>query len=257
MNSSTNRTSSDTNPPANYGEGVDLIGTGSKMINMVIHDTAQGMLTTANPTPGLRQPHLLQRMERLGPRPWPRHLPATRRTTLKPVYDNIIFEQLGYGIHGYTTNGGLDYLDVEGNTSFDNGGISEYGWTTNILIGGLQVATSPLISANFTYNQVHGGMNNLGYNAGCTNPTLTNNYLDGGTALTVINCTGLSMTGNTFYGAISGFTQSQFPNNTYYSSRPTGVKTSCAPTPSKPAAPTSPFSTGIRTRPSVWTSARS
>ena len=32
------------------------------------------------------------------------------------------------------------------------------------------------------------------------------------------------MTGNTFYGSISGFTQSQFPNNTYYSSRPTGVK---------------------------------
>ena len=32
------------------------------------------------------------------------------------------------------------------------------------------------------------------------------------------------MTGNTFYGSISGFTQAQFPSNTYYSSRPTGVK---------------------------------
>jgi hypothetical protein len=32
------------------------------------------------------------------------------------------------------------------------------------------------------------------------------------------------MTGNTFYGSISGFTQSQYPSNTYYSSRPTGVK---------------------------------
>ncbi len=27
------------------------------------------------------------------------------------------------------------------------------------------------------------------------------------------------MTGNTFYGSITGFTQAQYPSNTYYSSR--------------------------------------
>ena len=32
------------------------------------------------------------------------------------------------------------------------------------------------------------------------------------------------MTGNSFYGGIAGFSQSQYPSNTYYSSRPTGVK---------------------------------
>ena len=32
------------------------------------------------------------------------------------------------------------------------------------------------------------------------------------------------MTGNTLYGSISGFQSSEFPANTYASSRPTGVK---------------------------------
>ena len=32
------------------------------------------------------------------------------------------------------------------------------------------------------------------------------------------------MTGNSFYGPITGFTQTQYPSNTYYSSRPTGIK---------------------------------
>ena len=34
----------------------------------------------------------------------------------------------------------------------------------------------------------------------------------------------MTITGNTFYGSIPASPQSQFPNNTYYSSRPTGVK---------------------------------
>jgi hypothetical protein len=224
MNSNPNRTSGNTSPPPNYGEGVHLIGPGTKLINMVIHDTAQGELTTAetnesygnliyyNGWDGSDRGH--------GHGIYLQH----QGTTPKPVFDNIIFEQHGYGIHGYTTNGNLDYLDVEGNTSFDNGGISTYGWTTNILIGGLQVANSPTIANNATYNQDLDGMNNLGYSAGCNNATISGNYFDSGTALTVINCTGVSMTNNTFYGSISGFTQSQFPNNTYYSSQPTGTK---------------------------------
>src|SRR5215472_10399462 len=182
MNSNPNRTSPNTSPPPNYGEGVHLIGTGTKLINMVIHDTAQGELTTSetnesygnliyyNGWNGSDRGH--------GHGIYLQH----QGTTPKPVYDNIIFEQMGFGIHGYTTNGNLDYLDVEGNTSFDNGGISAHGWTTNILIGGLQVASHPTITDNSTYNQDLNGANNLGYSAGCTSPTLTNNYLDGGTA---------------------------------------------------------------------------
>jgi hypothetical protein len=88
----------------------------------------------------------------------------------------------------------------------------------------MKVATNPNLANNSTYNSVHNGINNLGYSAGCTNATLTDNYLESGTALTMNNCTDVTMNSNTFYGSAVGFTQSQFPNNTYYSSRPTGLK---------------------------------
>jgi S-layer homology domain len=225
MNSNPNRISSSTTPPPNYGEGVHLLGVGDKLINMVIHDTANGTLTTSNTNEvygsliyyngwgGSDRGH--------GHGIYVQHA----GTDEKPIYDNIIFEQFGYGIHGYTEGGNIDYLDIEGNTCFDNGGPSAYAyWTTNILVGGLKVANHPTLIDNYTYNMAQAGMNNLGYDAGCTNATVTNNYFDGGTALKLVNCTGVTMTGNTFYGSLSGFTQSQFPNNTYYSSRPTGLK---------------------------------
>ena len=191
---------------------------------MVIHDADQGILTTANTN------------EAYGNLVYYNGYSGTDRghghgvyaqhqgTATKPIYDNIVFDQFGYGIHAYAEGGYLDALDFQGNTSFNNGGISPNGWTTNILVGGLRVATSPKLINNYTYNSVQNGANNLGYSAGCTNPTLTGNYLASGTALTMNNCSGVSMTGNTFYGSIAGFTKGQFPNNTYYSSRPTGAK---------------------------------
>jgi hypothetical protein len=223
-NTNPNRISSNTNPPPNRGEGTNLLGVGTKLINMIIHDTDQGTLTTDNTNEvygnvvyyngysGTDRGH--------GHGVYVQHV----GTTPKPIHDNIIFDQFGYGIHAYTEGGSLDYLDFQGNTSFNNGGIAPNGWTTNILVGGLQIASHPTLISNYTYNSDQDGANNAGYSAGCTNPTITGNYFDSGTALKIVSCTGISMSGNTFYGSISGFSQSQFPNNTYLSSRPTGVK---------------------------------
>ncbi len=40
----------------------------------------------------------------------------------------------------------------------------------------------------------------------------------------MVNCTSMSIDGNTFYGSIPGFSSSQFPANTYLTSRPTGQR---------------------------------
>ena len=224
MNSNPNRISGNTLPPPNRGQGTNLLGVGTKLINMIVHDTGQGTLTTANTNEvygnliyyngysGTDRGH--------GHGIYAQH----QGTATKPIHDNIIFDQFGWGIHAYAEGGYLDYLDFQGNTSFNNGGISPNGWTTNILLGGLRVATNPTLIDNYTYNTEQAGANNTGYSAGCTNPTITGNYFDSGTALKIVSCTGIAMTGNTFYGSISGFTQGQFPSNTYYSSRPMGVK---------------------------------
>ena len=244
-NTNPNRISADTLPPPNRGEGTQLLGVGTKLINMVIHDADQGTLTTSNTNEVYG--NLIYYNGYSGTDRGHGHgVYAQHQGTadIKPIHDNIIFDQFGYGIHGYAEGGYLDNLDFQGNTSFNNGGISPNGWTTNILVGGLRVATNPKLINNYTYNSVQDGPNNLGYSAGCTNPTLTGNYLASGTALTMNNCSGVSMTGNTFYGSIAGFTQGQFPSNTYYSSRPTGVKVFVRPNAYERAAPTSRSTTG-------------
>ena len=63
----------------------------------------------------------------------------------------------------------------------------------------------------------------MGYSAGCVNPSVTGNYI--ATTTLSVNCTsGLTITGNTFYGNITGFSPSAFPANTYFSVRPTGIQ---------------------------------
>ncbi len=91
-------------------------------------------------------------------------------STSKQIYDNIIFQQFGWGIHAYGEGGHLDNFDFQGNVSFNNGGLSG-GWHANILVGGTQnVATYPKLISNYTYNTDHANFNDLGYAAGCTSP---------------------------------------------------------------------------------------
>jgi hypothetical protein len=224
-------------PPLRRGEGVVVIGDHIKLIHLVIHDTAQGILTATDTNDNEISGCLI----------YYNGYDATDRghghgiysanapgNVTKKIRDNIIFEQLGWGLHGYTEGGSLDNIEYKGNTVFDNGGLSSHGWTTNILLGGLKKAVSPKLSSNATYNQDHAGSNNLGYSAGCSAPTVTDNYLDGDMALKLVSCDQVTMTGNSFYDTVSGFTSSQFPDNTYYASRPSGSKVFLRPSTYEP-----------------------
>ena len=97
MNSNPNRISGNTLPPPNRGEGVQLLGTGTKLINMIVHDADQGVLTTANTNEvygnlfyyngysGTDRGH--------GHGIYAQH----QGSATKPIHDNIIFDQFGYG----------------------------------------------------------------------------------------------------------------------------------------------------------------
>ena len=120
FNSNPTRVSSNTHPPPIAARAIHLLGDGTKMINMIVHDTNQGVLsgTSANGTEiygnlfyyngydGTDRGH--------GHGAYVANDPANAP---KKVYDNIIFQQFGYGIHGYTEGGDLDNLDYQGNTS--------------------------------------------------------------------------------------------------------------------------------------------
>jgi PKD repeat protein len=237
-NSSTDRGSSAAD--VDRGTGVHLLGPGTKLINSVVHDAGQGVLSTDAAPDAEISGCLLYYNGEDGPDRGHGHgIYLQNGTGNKRVVDNIMFDQFGYGVHAYTEGSTLNNLHFEGNTAFNNGLLSQVsGATTNILVGAngapaesptssSKVAKGTTLISNFTYfANAHGVGMNLGYNKGIASPTILDNYVAGGNdALALINAfRPIPMSGNTFFGKISGFQATEFPNNSYFTNRPTGVK---------------------------------
>ena len=213
-------------PPNLRVPGFNIYAPGTKLINMVIHDTAQGVGWWSNSPDSEVYGNLIYYNGWDAPDRGHGHGIYTQNPapSVHRIVDNILFDGFALGVQAYTEGGHIDNMYLEGNTAFGNGVLSQVsGGTYNLLIGGLQVAANPSMISNFTYGG--GNKNGLGYSAGCTNGVVTGNYFAGSPVLELVNCsTGLTMTGNTFYGSLSGFTSGQYPGNTYYSSRPTGTR---------------------------------
>ena len=226
FNSDPTRFTSDGEQPPRRGTGVRQVGDGTRMINLIIHDTSQGVLSTESANDAKIYGTIFYYNGFDSPDRGHGHgiYVQNLSSPSRQMYDNILFQQFGWGIHAYAEGGHLDNLDFQGNVSFNNGWLSG-GYHANILVGGLNVATNPKLVSNYTYNTDQQNKVDVGYAAGCTNPNVTDNYFVSGQALDVNNCSGLTITGNTFYGSTSGFSQSAFPNNTYFgTTRPTGKK---------------------------------
>ena len=227
FNSDPTRWTPDGSFPPRRGTAIHLSGDGTRMINLVIHDTSQGVLTPETASGARIYGTVFYFNGFDAPDRGHGHGIYAQNVgaTTKQIYDNIMFQQFGWGIHAYGEGGHMDNLDFQGNISFNNGGLSG-GWHANILVGGTQnVAANPKLNANYTYNSDYLSKNDLGYAAGCSSPNVTNNYFVGDQSLDVNGCSSLTLTGNSFVGPISGFSQSSFPSNTYYGSTlPSGVK---------------------------------
>ena len=155
----------------------------------------------------------------------------------KKAIDNIVFSNAGVGIHAFphASDSSLLRVSVVGNIVFNNGLLGgDSTPRTDLLVGGDAVAISPVVDGNATYKAAPGNLwnNRIGLNAGCENPTVTNNYFVGTTVFTT--CTsGLNLTGNTFIGASltqlgygrtpAPLNAPAFPANTYTAGRPGGV----------------------------------
>jgi hypothetical protein len=213
------------------GIGLDVHGPHTRFVNLVVHDLAGGfgIWTDAEEAEAYgnivyhngweaddrAHGHGIYTQNRLG----------TRRLT-----DNIVFSQFSHGIHAYGSGAAhLDHITLSGNVVFNNGELDATYFDRNILLGGERVAADPFVENNFTYyspGRRHGGENNFGYNAGCTNLVARDNYfagqVRGGVPLKLLdNCRG-TMTGNVFYGLMEQRIGRTYPDNTYVNERPTG-----------------------------------
>jgi hypothetical protein len=234
MNSGTNRTTNGSGdiPPPGKGPGFYVGGPGTKIINCVVHDNSEGLDVWEAATDAEVNGNLsyFNGWDDLPTRGSGHGIYTQNQTGTKRFYDNILHDGFSYGIHAYAEGGHLDNIDMEGNISFTNGSLSQVsGYAGNLLLGGLTVAHNPKMISNYAYFPSGGKYTNLGYSAGCANATVTNNYFAGGQSFKLVACSGVTMTGNTFYGSWAGFSPSSYPSNTYYSSRPTGVVTVVRP----------------------------
>ncbi|HEY1252200.1 MAG TPA: right-handed parallel beta-helix repeat-containing protein [Thermoanaerobaculia bacterium] len=213
------------------GDGIQIWQTGTepglKFINLVIHDTRQGVSFWEEATDAEINGCIIYYNGWNGTERGHGHGIYTQNNTgTKHIVNNIIFENFDHGIQGYgSSSAHLKNYDVQGNTFSRSGIIAIPDGGRNLLIGGDTPAQNLTITSNYLYYKNAESPDSafqLGYGAPCSGTTVTGNYVSNNTDFE--GCNPTSMTGNTFYGSTTGFSQSSYPSNTYTTTRPSGVK---------------------------------
>ena len=217
------------NPAAQRPAGVNVFGPNVKLINLIIHDTFSNGFWTQAQNSEMSGNIIYYNGVTQADRGHGHGIYSQNDVGTKRLVDNIVFQSFDHGIHNFATEQAfLNNFYLEGNVLFNNGGIAGYGDIRNLLLGGSHPAQLPVLLSNYTYwsNLTTTGQNNIGYIGGCSQLTARDNYIAGGTALQLINCTVAQLQGNTFAGSVSGFSPSAYPANTYYAfgTRPTGTR---------------------------------
>ena len=206
------------------GYGAMSIAPGTKFINMIVHDNANGIGLWSESVNGEAYGNVVYYNGWQAPDRAHGHGVYTQNASgARLIAENVIFNQFSHGIHAYgSTAAALDNITLDGNIAFMNGSVGTGGIYVNgrdILLGGYRVAANPVLSNNAT----NGAQVNLGYSAGCGGGRVTNNYFIG--AFAMINCNPV-ITGNAVYDQTwpkYGSWPSQYPQNTFYVTPPTGT----------------------------------
>ncbi len=206
--------------------GIDVFGPNIKIINMVVHDNGSGFgLWNGADDSEIYGTLIYYNGWEGGDRGHGHSIYSQNRLGLKRITDNIYFKSYSHGIHIYgSENAYLDNYLIEGNTGFDNGVLSpSAGAKTQFIIGGGKVSNNLVLRDNASFFSGSAGRNEIGYGAGCNNLVAERNFFVAPLAMK-LSCTGVTLTGNLFYGTLNGMTAGQFPNNTYTTVQPTGLQ---------------------------------
>jgi len=233
MSSNANRLAPDNdNEPSDRATGMEVFGARTRLINNVIHDTAQGVGFWNGVTNGELYGNIIyyngwQKLDEGGAG---HGIYTQNNTGLKNIENNFVFGNFNFGFHAYTEGSTINNLWVEGNSIFNNGQLSG-AYITNLLVGGLQIALNPVIINNSTFMPQSGGTAlDLGYTAGCNYASVANNYLPAARAARQLNsCPNTSINDNLFYGTVPSNYSIDHSDNTYASSAPSSTVASLRP----------------------------
>lgn len=218
---------SSTNPIYDFSYGVIVeSGTGHKVINNIIHDIGTIGIYGAAVTSNIEiYGNVVYNVGTVvGPEGANKGGYGTytqNNTGYKTFEDNLFLNNMtAYPIHIYGQAGLLNNISFIGNAM--NGCCIEGRW---VLMGSTETRPqNPVWRSNHIYSTGF----DMGYvlsSTGMDNAIINDNYIITNFirpfALNPSN-RNTTMQGNRIYGDIQSFTQSQYPSNTYYASRPTG-----------------------------------
>ena len=213
------------------GTSVDVTGARTRFINMVVHDGAVGFGVW---TPAVDAQIYGSIIANVGVEASDRghghSIYVQNDAGAKRIVDNFLLYSFSFGVHAYTEGARVDNIQIEGNTIVGAGLLSaRSGAKANILTGGRDGADFTKALGNVLYySPLDGRGMDLNYGTPCANPEVRDNYVVAETTVNIAGCSGVTMTGNTFYG-FSGNLPSLYPSNTYLSSRPTGIRSFVRP----------------------------
>ena len=178
-------------PELNRRGRLEVHGTNVKLVNLVIHDAGSGIGIGSDAVDAEVYGNIIYYNGFMRPEGAAGHgIFAQNKTGVRRITDNIVFGQFGSGIRAYASEEGfLNDIQLEGNVVANNGiTAGDY----SILLGGQRVAQRPVLKANYIYDNPGAG-NNVGYDAGCEDFVMSDNYFSvsrGGYAIQLVNCSG-------------------------------------------------------------------
>ena len=185
--------------------GLDIYAPGSKFINMVVHDTAQGFGFWVLATNAEIYGSLIYNNGWQGSDRGHGHgIYTQNQTGTKMIRDNIIFQGLGLGIQAYGSNTAyVENYVLDGNTIFNSGTLSNNNHHDyNLLFAGGHRPKNISVQNTYTYHTPtdNDGLSALDWPASDNSLNLkaTNNYWMGGQlAIRVDNWTGATFSRTT------------------------------------------------------------
>lgn len=227
----TARQTADAGADPKRATSIDVTGPRTRFINMVVHDGLQGFGFWTPAVDAVIYGSIIANVGVEAPDRGHGHsIYVQNDAGVKRIVDNILLYSFSFGIHAYTQGARVDNIHIEGNTIVGAGLLSaRSGAKANVVTGGNDGADFTRALNNVLYYPTLDGRGlDLDYGTPCSSPEIRGNYAVAETPINVLRCANVTMTGNTFYGS-NGSLPSLFPNNTYYSARPTGVRTFVRP----------------------------
>ncbi len=206
--------------------GVTIFAENIKLINFVIHDTAQGIsfwkpainselygniiYNNGWSAPGRGHGHAIYMQNLIG---------------TKLIENNIIFFGFGTGIHAYTEGGSIQGFDIKNNVWFQTGASDPRASQRkdNCLVGGFQPVARLLLENNQGWSEGRG--TRIGYGGSVANIDVTfkNNYLAEGVWI-VSSWDSITMTNNNIHGNLINLDPNDYPGNNITGTHPSSGK---------------------------------